>query len=101
MFTKKSRIITSTTGLDNYIEGYDIYNARLLVLLSDPGVEREEYEITTLQYRPDLIAKAFYGSDAYEGLLMIQAARGLEDYKKGAILRLIPKDVLDGIISNI
>jgi hypothetical protein len=32
---------------------------------------------------------------------MLQAARGLETYKRGAILKLIPKRVLDNILGSL
>lgn len=101
MYKKVSRILSSINGLDNYIEGTDVYNSELLLRLSDQSLDREQYEITTYQYRPDLIAKDFYGDTSYEGLLLLQAARGLSGFTKGAVLTLLTKSALDSVISNL
>ena len=101
MFSKDSKIINNKENLKNYISGYDIYNSTLLVQLSDPSVQRVTYEITTYEFRPDLIALDFYGSINYEGLVVLQAARGLETYTKGSVISLIPKSILDKILGNI
>lgn len=101
MYTKKDVIISNKENLSNYIDGIDVYNSSILVYLNNPIIERESYEITAYEYRPDLIAEDYYGSVSYAGLLMLQAARGLETYKQGAILKLIPKRILDNILSNI
>lgn len=100
MYTKKDRIISSKTDLSNYIEGVDVYNSELLTKLQDPSLNRDLYEITVFQYRPDLIAKDYYGSDKYVGLVMVQNGIGLSDYKKGTVLTLIGKTDLDQIINN-
>lgn len=100
MFSKESRIIDNKQNLSNYISGFDIYNSLLLVKLSDPDIKREDYEITTHVFRPDLIAKDYYGSEDYSGFVILQAARGLEMYTKGSILQLIPKIQLDIILKN-
>ena len=78
-----------------------MYNSELLLRLSDQSLDREQYEITTYQYRPDLIAKDFYGDTSYEGLLLLQAARGLSGFTKGAVLTLLTKTALDSVISNL
>jgi len=101
MYKKSNTIISNKENLANYIEGYDIYNSTLLVILNDPSISRVQYEITAYEYRPDLLAKDFYGSTSYMGLLILQASRGLETYKRGSILNLIPKNILDNILSNI
>lgn len=101
MYKKVSRILNSVNGLGNYIENNDVYNSELLLKLSDPTIEKELYEIKLYQYRPDLIAKDYYGDSSYEGLLILQVARSLSGYYKGALLELIPKDLLDRIISNL
>ncbi len=101
MYKKVSRILSSINGLDNYIEGTDVYNSELLLRLSDQSLDREQYEITTYQYRPDLIAKDFYGDTSYEGLLLLQAARDLSGFTKGAVLTLLTKTALDSVISNL
>lgn len=101
MYTKASKIISNKQNLSNYISGFDVYNSSLLVLLNDPSITREPYEINTYTFRPDLIARDYYGSSSYEGLVVLMAARGLQTYTKGSILQLIPKSDLDNILSNI
>lgn len=101
MYTKKDEIISNKENLANYINGIDIYNSSILIYLASPIIERVSYEITAYEYRPDLIAEAFYGSTSYAGLLMLQAARGLETYKRGSILKLIPKKTLDNILGSL
>ena len=99
-----SRAKIGSSGLEdrvNYISGSDVYNSKLIELLKDPGLEREEYEITTFEYRPDLIAQEVYGSTNYEGLLMIQTGTTLINYKRGETLMLIPKDSLDSLLRSI
>lgn len=101
MFTKKQKLSSGLTGLDNYVNGIDVYDSMLLHLLSDPSYARETYEITAYEYRPDLIAKDFYGSVDYLGILMIQTKLTLEDYKRGVVLKLIPKQAVDILLKNI
>nr|DAE56691.1 MAG TPA: hypothetical protein [Bacteriophage sp.] len=101
MFTKKDEIISNKENLSNYIDGIDVYNSSILVYLNNPVIQRESVEITAYEYRPDLIAEAYYGSTSYAGLLMLQAARGLETYKRGAVLKLIPKKILDNILGSL
>lgn len=101
MYTKNSKITSNKQNLSNYISGFDVYNASILVYLNDPGVKKEYYEITTYTFRPDLIAEDYYGSANYEGLVVLMASRGLQTYTKGSIIQLIPKPVLDNILSNI
>lgn len=87
--------------LSNYIEGFDVYNARLLDLLKNDDINWQEYTIGTFEYRPDLIAKDIYGSSNYVGILMISTALSLSDFKKGTVIRYIPKSVIDSILLNI
>ena len=101
MFTKESKIINNKQNLSNYISGYDVYNSSLLIYLNDPQIERENYEIMTYTFRPDLIAQDHYGDVSYEGLVVLMASIGLESYTKGNVIQLIPKSVLDSILSNI
>lgn len=101
MFTKESKIINNKQNLSNYISGYDVYNSSLLIYLNDPQIERENYEIMTYTFRPDLIAQDYYGDVSYEGLVVLMASIGLESYTKGSVIQLIPKSVLDNILSNI
>ena len=101
MYSKTNKIFSGLSKIENYIQENDVYNSKLLFLLSDPTIEREEYEIIVYQYRPDKIAEDFYGDSSYEGLLILQAAIPLSSYTKGTILRLIPKDTLDLILSSL
>lgn len=101
MYSKTNKIFSGLSKLENYIEENDVYNSKLLLLLSNPEIEREDYEILTYQYRPDQIAQDYYGDSSYSGLLMLQVASSLSSYTKGTILRLIPKDTLDSILSNL
>lgn len=101
MYSKNNTIISDRTELANYIEGNDVYNASLLVYLNDPRVERTSYLITAFEYRPDLLAKDFYGSTSYQGLLLLQAGTSLEQLRRGSIIQLIPKKTLDSILENI
>lgn len=101
MFKKESKIINTKQNLGNYISGHDVYNSELLVRLADPSIQREYYEITTYEYRPDLIAKDYYGSASYEGFVVLLAGIGLENYRLGAVLSLIPKTTLDRILGEL
>lgn len=101
MYTRTKTISSSIEGANNYIEGYDVYNSKLIEQLRDPSLRREEYEITASEYRPDLIAEDYYGSSSYESLLMIQTGTTLTNYKKGTVLSLIPKSELDAFLRSI
>lgn len=101
MYSKENKVYTGLSGVENYIKDNDVYNSKLLLLMSDPSVEREKFTILKHQYRPDLIAKDFYGDESYEGLLLIQSALSLSDYYEGAVLELIPKKTLDSILNSI
>jgi hypothetical protein len=101
MYSRAKIVSSGLEDIVNYISGSDVYNSKLIELLKDPGLEREEYEITTFEYRPDLIAQEVYGSTNYEGLLMIQTGTTLINYKRGETLMLIPKDSLDSLLRSI
>lgn len=101
MYRKNKTILASKEDLGNYIEEYDVYNSLLLLRLSDTSLEKELYQITTFEYRPDLIAKDYYSSESYLSYVLLQGGRSIENYKKGAILQLIPKNILDSIIASI
>jgi hypothetical protein len=101
MYSRAKIVSSGLEDIVNYISGSDVYNSKLIELLKDPGLEREEYEITTFEYRPDLIAQEVYGSTDYEGLLMIQTGTTLINYKRGETLMLIPKDSLDSLLRSI
>jgi len=101
MYTRSNKVTSGIEEVVNYIDGNDVYNSSLIELLKDPGLPREEYEITTYEYRPDLIAADFYGSSSYEALLMIQTGTTLTNYTKGETLELIPKTDLDTLLRSI
>lgn len=100
MYAKESRIIGARENLSNYIEGEDVYNSLFLHIINDPTIERSLYQITVYEYRPDLIARDFYGSEDYLGILLVQVGLSLEQYKKGTVLSLIPKSIIDGVLAN-
>lgn len=95
MFIRKN-LSTDRKDISSYIDGADIYNSKLISILSNISDEdREEYLIKKYEYRPDLISKDFYGSDDYYGLFLLTSGATLEDYWKGNILHLIPKRLID------
>ena len=100
MYKKKDRIINSVENLSNYVEGNDVYNSTLFYFLADPTIEREPYQVTVYEYRPDLIAEDFYGSTEYMGILLVQLGLSLSDLKKGTTIFLIPKAIVDSIIDQ-
>lgn len=99
MYTKEQKIQNST-NLGNYIEGFDVYNSLFLQKISDPSLEREKYQITVHEFRPDLMAQDFYGSAEYMGILLVQARVDLKSLKRGVVLELLPKKTIDNIISG-
>lgn len=101
MYTKKQKIQSDRTELSNYIEDIDVYNSYLIQKLTDPTLEREKYEITVYEFRPDLIALDFYSDYKYMGLLLIQTRLTLDKFRRGVVLELIPKNIIDNIISNL
>ena len=100
MYRKKNKIIMAKNDPSNYIFGYDIYDSLLLSQINDTTLEKENYEITVHEYRPDLIAQDIYGSTSYLGLFLLQVKKPLTDLKRGTILSVLPKTVLDTIIKN-
>ena len=101
MYSKANKISSGIEDVVNYISGCDVYNSKLIEQLRDPSLPKEEYEIKTFEYRPDLIAKEVYGSTDDEGLLMIQTCSTLTNFKKGVTLNLIPKSNLDSLLRSI
>ena len=101
MYSKANKVSSGIEDVVNYISGCDVYNSKLIEQLRDPSLPREQYEIKTFEYRPDLIAKDFYGSTDYEGLLMIQTGSTLTNFKKGTTITLIPKSNLDSLLRSI
>ena len=101
MYTKESRLTGKRENLSNYIEGYDVYNSLLLHYLASPEIPKVPYQITVYEYRPDLIARDFYGSTEYLGILMAQLGIGLEQLTKGTVLYLISKNTIDTLLRNI
>lgn len=101
MYTRNNKVSSSIDDIVNYIEGTDVYNSKLIEILRDPSLPREDYEIKTYEYRPDLIAKDIYGSTDYEGLLMVQTGSTLTNFSKGTTLSVIPKTNLDSLLRSL
>ena len=101
MYNKNRIILAQKEHLGNYIEGFDVYNSLLLLRLSDTSLTRDLYQIKTYEYRPDLIAKDYYGSESYLEYILLQGGIAIQSYRKGVVLRLIPKDILDSIIESV
>jgi hypothetical protein len=101
MYSKANKVSSGIEDVVNYISGHDVYNSKLIEQLRDPSLPREQYEIKTFEYRPDLIAKDFYGSTDYEGILMVQTGSTLTNFRKGVTLTLIPKSNLDSLLRSI
>ena len=101
MYTRSNKVSSSINDIVNYVDGTDVYNSALIERLRDPGIQREEYEIKTHEYRPDLIAEDIYGSADYEGLLMVQTGSTLTNFSKGTTLSVIPKTNLDSLLRSL
>ena len=82
-----------------YIENHDVYNSKLLFLLSQPGLEKESYTIKE-PYRTDLIAQDYYGSTDYEDYIILQTKLPISELKEGLVIDLLTKDQIDKILRN-
>jgi len=81
--------------LENGIQGADIFDSALLYNLAlDQEFERVDYVVKSNWYRPDLIAKEFYGDTRYEAFVILQAG-SIKNIRPGAIIKLINKGDLD------
>lgn len=99
---RRKNLSVNKYGIENYIEGTDIYNSKLQNLLAlDPSIVRVPYEIEQYEYRPDLICKDFYGSLDYYGLFLLTCGIELEDFRLGNTIYLIPKGILNTFIASI
>ena len=101
MYKSNKSVTSGIWNLINYIDGFDIYNAYIIQELQRSDLSRETYEIKNYQYRPDLIAKDYYGSENYTGLVMLQSGLTLSNFKRGLILSLITKNDLDKLLGNL
>ena len=101
MYKSNKSVTSGIWNLTNYIDGSDIYNAYIIQELQRPDLSREMYEIKNYKYRPDLVAKDYYGSENYTGLVLLQTGLTLSNFKRGVILSLITKDDLDRILRNL
>lgn len=101
MYTREDNLTNTSEELSNYIEGYDVFNSKLLYEISKPDIERQAYTIKVYEKRPDLIAKDFYGSDSYLGFIILQGGSDLSNYTVGSTIYLIPKTTLNNLITNI
>lgn len=99
MYTRPPRIYTTLTDLNFYIENHDVYNSKLLFLLSQPGLEKESYTIKE-PYRTDLIAQDYYGSTDYEDYVILQTKLPISELKEGLVIDLLTKDQIDKILRN-
>ena len=99
MYTRPPRIYTTLTDLNFYIENHDVYNSKLLFLLSQPGLEKESYTIKE-PYRTDLIAQDYYGSMDYEDYVILQTKLPISELKEGLVIDLLTKDQIDKILRN-
>lgn len=99
MYTRPPRIYTTLTDLNFYIENHDVYNSKLLFLLSQPGLEKESYTIKE-PYRTDLIAQDYYGSTDYEDYIILQTKLPISELKEGLVIDLLTKDQIDKILRN-
>lgn len=80
--------------LEGYIEGHDVYNSwPLYNLTHNPNLTRENYTVGSNWYRPDLIAKEYYGDVRYESYVILQAG-SIQNIVPGAVLSLVkPEDL--------
>lgn len=99
MFTSSNRITNNKLDPSNYIEDYDVYNSILIDKLRDPSITRSNYVINTYEFRPDLIARDFYGDSKYMGIMMLSLSLDLSQYTKGTVLEMIPKASIDAIVN--
>lgn len=99
MYTREDKISSNISELSNYIEEFDVFNSKFLYEISKPGVSKVSYKITVYEERPDLIAKDFYGSDTYLGIVLIQGGTDLSNYAKGNSISLIPKEKINSILN--
>jgi hypothetical protein len=73
------------------MEGADIFDSALLYNLSlNPYLTKESYVVTENWYRPDLIAKDFYGDTRYESFVILQAG-SIRNIKPGVTLKLVTR----------
>lgn len=101
MYIKDKKTNISGNELANYIEGFDVYNSKLVELLNSSNIRYEYYQITTNEYRPDLISADIYGSSKYVGILYFVNGISIESYIKGNVIRYIPLGVLSSLISKL
>jgi hypothetical protein len=101
MYRKKSKIVSTYENLGNYIDGFDVYNSLFLQRIANPTLAREKYIITVYEYRPDLIAKDYYGSTSYMGILLAQIKLTVDQLERGVILELLPKTTIESIINSL
>ena len=101
MYTRENKTSTNNVNLSNYIEGFDIFNSKLLYKLRDPKVNKVGYTITKYPCRPDLIALDYYGSTDYSDYVVLAAGdKGMNAFSLGNTIELISKTDLDNILNN-
>lgn len=101
MYKKKNITTSGKQDLSNYIEGFDVYNAEITELINDPKLNWTTYTITTFEFRPDLIAEEVYGDVKYLGVLFLLCGTSFENYTKGTVLSLLPKEEINKILEKL
>ena len=80
---------------ENGIQGADLFDSVLLYNLAlDKSLVRSDYIVRSNWYRPDLVAKDFYGDTRYEAFVILQAG-SIKNIRPGVILKLINKEDLN------
>lgn len=101
MYTRERQLHGMPSDICNYIDDIDVYDSTLIADLINPSIIKIPYEITRFDYRPDLIAKDFYGSESYLPYVILQTGKDIEEFTKGSTIYLTPKSVIDEIINGI
>ena len=99
MYTKvdKKKFSISNEEIEGYIDESDIFGSSLLYNISlNPFATREAYTIKTKEFRPDLVAKDYYGDVKYESYVILQAG-GIENIYPGNTIYLLTSSSLKGL----
>lgn len=99
MYTRPNRIYSTLIQFENYIDGLDVYNSKLLYSLSNPNLAKSTYTIKT-PHRTDIIATDFYGSLDYEPYVLYQLRYTLSSLEEGVTIELITKDEISRILKD-
>lgn len=86
MYRGKRKILGNLAyEMENFIEGYDIFNSELLYKLKTLGV-KDQYQITKFEYRIDLICEDIYGSGDLMDELLLYNQVGINELTRGTVL---------------